>query len=49
MMGTATKSNPRESIVKRHHPVGASTGYMQDLRGDWKAQVDELGAFRLSR
>lgn len=22
-----------------HHPVGASTGYMSDLRGDWKALV----------
>lgn len=38
-MGVATKSDPRESIVERHHPVGASTGYMQSLRGDWEAQV----------
>lgn len=46
MMGAATKSDPRESIVKRHHPVGASTGYMQSLRGDWSAQVEE--AWRIS-
>lgn len=46
MMGTATKSDPRESIVKRHHPVGASTGYMQSLRGDWEAQIAE--AWRVS-
>ena len=45
-MGHATKSDPRESIVKRHHPVGASTGYMQSLRGDWNAQVEE--AWRVS-
>ncbi len=46
MMGVATKSGSRESIVKRHHPVGASTGYMQSLRGDWSAQVEE--AWRVS-
>jgi hypothetical protein len=46
MMGIAMKSDPRESIVERHHPVGASTGYMQSLRGDWKAQVEE--AWRVS-
>lgn len=46
MMGVATKSDSRESIVQRHHPVGASTGYMQGLRGDWKAQVGE--AWRIS-
>jgi len=46
MMGSVTKSDPRESIVKRHHPVGASTGYMQSLRGDWEAQVAE--AWRVS-
>jgi hypothetical protein len=22
-----------------HHPMGASTGYMSDLRGDWPAQI----------
>lgn len=46
MVGTATRSDPRESIVERHHPVGASTGYMQNLRGDWTAQVEE--AWRVS-
>ena len=25
----------------RHHPVGASTGYMVDYRGDWPRLVDE--------
>jgi len=40
-MGLATKVKWDESIVARHHPVGASTGYMQDLRGDWEAQVGE--------
>jgi hypothetical protein len=30
-----------EAIVARHHPVGASTGYMNDLRGDWRAQVKQ--------
>lgn len=29
-----------------HHPLGASTGYMEGLRGDWQAQVDR--ARRLS-
>jgi hypothetical protein len=46
MMSVATKSDRRESIVERHHPVGASTGYMQSLRGDWNAQVEK--AWRLS-
>ncbi len=26
--------------VAQHHPLGASTGYMEDLRGDWGALVD---------
>lgn len=38
-MALATKPGWAESIVSRHHPVGASTGYMQDLRGDWDAQI----------
>lgn len=29
----------RESFVLRHHPIGASTGYMDELRGDWRRQV----------
>lgn len=41
VMGLATNVDQHESIVARHHPVGASTGYMQDLRGDWEAQVGE--------
>lgn len=28
-----------ESFVFRHHPMGASTGYMDDLRGDWRGQI----------
>lgn len=38
-MALATRSNWSEPIVSRHHPLGASTGYMDDLRGDWSAQV----------
>jgi hypothetical protein len=38
-MALATRSNWTEPIVSRHHPLGASTGYMGDLRGDWDAQV----------
>jgi hypothetical protein len=38
-MEFATRSEQSGSIVSRHHPVGASTGYMQDLRGDWVSQV----------
>jgi hypothetical protein len=38
-MGLATRSEQSGSIVSRHHPIGASTGYMQDLRGNWDAQV----------
>ena len=29
------------SILASHHPIGASTGYMGGLRGNWQAQVDE--------
>lgn len=32
--------------VLEHHPLGASTGYMADLRGEWPAMVEE--ATRLS-
>src|SRR6187455_3282787 len=28
-------------VVSAHHPLGASTGYMSDLRGDWPAMVAE--------
>ncbi|MGV1050300.1 MAG: sugar phosphate isomerase/epimerase family protein [Solirubrobacterales bacterium] len=45
-MGTATKAEQRESVVARHHPVGASTGYLWELRGDWDAQV--AAAWRVS-
>lgn len=46
MMGIATRSEQSGSVVSRHHPLGASTGYMQDLRGDWDAQV--AAAWRVS-
>jgi hypothetical protein len=26
-------------VLLAHHPVGASTGYMTELRGDWQAQT----------
>jgi hypothetical protein len=28
-------------VVSAHHPLGASTGYMEDRRGDWTAMVGE--------
>jgi hypothetical protein len=28
-------------VVSQHHPLGASTGYMSDARGDWPAMVAE--------
>jgi len=28
-------------VVSQHHPLGASTGYMSDSRGDWPAMVGE--------
>jgi Xylose isomerase-like TIM barrel len=28
-----------ETIISRHHPIGASTGYMESLRGNWGRQV----------
>ena len=32
------------SILRRHHPIGASTGYMKELRNDWPAQITEAWA-----
>lgn len=40
-MAVAVSSARNGSVVWRHHPVGASTGYMEGLRGDWFAQVAE--------
>jgi hypothetical protein len=37
-------------LVLAHHPLGASTGYMSDLRGDWPAQIGrarELSPFAI--
>lgn len=45
-MPIATRSGRNESYLSRHHPIGASTGYMEDLRHDWDAQVAE--ALRVS-
>jgi sugar phosphate isomerase/epimerase len=28
-------------VVSQHHPLGASTGYMEDSRADWEALVNE--------
>jgi Xylose isomerase-like TIM barrel len=46
MMATSVSAPARFSILRSHHPVGASTGYMYDLRGDWAAQVSQ--AWQLS-
>lgn len=46
MMAISVSSAARFSILHSHHPVGASTGYMSDLRGDWPAQVKQ--AWQLS-
>jgi hypothetical protein len=43
-MALAVREERDESIVARHFPVGASTGYMDSLRGDWHAQVGEASA-----
>ena len=31
-------------MALQHHPIGASTGYMEDLRGSWDALVEEACA-----
>ena len=28
-------------VVSQHHPLGASTGYMEERRGDWPAMAAE--------
>lgn len=38
-VAVATRHERGDSIVWRHHPVGASTGYMNELRGDWPGLV----------
>lgn len=45
-MAVSVPSALRFSILRSHHPVGASTGYMSEQRGDWPAQVAQ--AWRLS-
>lgn len=43
-MAVAIRPEHGESILARHHPVGVSTGYMEDLRNDWPAQIAEAAA-----
>lgn len=40
-MAVPVATAPKGSIVGRHHPVGASTGYMEASRDHWSAQVAE--------
>jgi sugar phosphate isomerase/epimerase len=40
-MAVAARSEQRGSILSTHHPLGASTGYMEESRGDWPTQVAE--------
>lgn len=40
-MAIATRPEWAESIVSRHHPLGASTGYMAQQRGDWMLQIEK--------
>ena len=37
----ASARSPRKDQLRRHYPVGASTGYMSDHRGDWPQLVSE--------
>lgn len=39
-MAISIRPAAEPSALRHHHPVGASTGYMVDLRGDWPALVD---------
>lgn len=38
-MAIAVKPTGGRSLIVGHHPLGASTGYMEELRDDWPAQV----------
>src|SRR3954451_8668039 len=40
-MTVSVSTDRAGSILASHHPVGASTGYMESLRGSWEAQVAE--------
>lgn len=46
-MAITVQSGTEPPALVKHHPVGASTGYMSDSRGDWSAQVDS--AWEVSR
>lgn len=37
----ASARSPWEDQLRRHYPVGASTGYMSDHRGEWPQLVSE--------
>jgi hypothetical protein len=41
-MMTSLLSEPSQ-LLRRHSPVGASTGYMEDLRGEWDELVRRAG------
>ncbi|HEY7892066.1 MAG TPA: TIM barrel protein [Solirubrobacteraceae bacterium] len=32
-------------VLLSHHPLGVSTGYMDDLRGEWEGQIERARAF----
>lgn len=44
-MAISVRPVAEPSALRRHHPIGASTGYMSDLRGDWPAQIDLAWTF----
>lgn len=43
-MAVATRPVRERSVLARHHPVGVSTGFMNELRGDWGGQVSQAWA-----
>ena len=43
-MATAIPANHALSPFPRHYPIGISTGYLSDLRGQWQDQVDAARA-----
>lgn len=46
-MAISVRPAAEPPALLRHHPVGASTGYMAESRGDWPAQVE--AAWEVSR
>ncbi|HKJ35725.1 MAG TPA: hypothetical protein VKA36_04085, partial [Solirubrobacterales bacterium] len=39
-MAVAETSPRQDPVIRRHHPIGVSTGFMADSRGNWPRQVD---------